>query len=80
MAALAQLARLWTRGARAGSALAESYWRASTLHASPRWHHGRSRGRREGEGNGEGEDRRGGGEWGRGCGDSVVVVGGVVAV
>ena len=32
-AALAQLARLSTRGARAGSALAALYQRASTLHA-----------------------------------------------
>ena len=37
MAALAQLACLSTRGARVGSALAASYRRASTLHASPRW-------------------------------------------
>ena len=64
MAALAQLVRLSTRGARAGSALTTSYRRASTLHASPRWRHGRSRGRRGREGNGEGGDRRGGGNGG----------------
>ncbi len=39
-AALAQLARLSTRGARARLALAASYQRALTLHASPRWRHG----------------------------------------
>ena len=39
-AALAQLARLSTRGARAGAALAASYRRTSMPHAGPRWRHG----------------------------------------
>ena len=78
MAALAQLARLLTRGAQAGSALAASYRRALTLHASQRWRHGQLRGRRGREqGDGEGEDRRWGGEREQGCGDSFV--GGVAA-
>ena len=79
-AALAQLARLSTRGARAGSALAASYRRALTLHASQRWRHGQLRGRRgQEQGDGEGGNRRGGGERGRGCGCGDSFVGGVVA-
>ena len=58
-AALAQLARLSTRGAREGAALAASYRRVSTLHAGPRWHHGRLRGWRGRDGSGEGGITRG---------------------
>ena len=65
-AALVQLSRLLTRGARAGVVLATSYRRASTLHAGPRWRHGRTRGQRRQDGD------RGRGERGQGSTDTVV--------